>query len=587
MQSQREDTLETCDTPLTNSTVASYLDLRPSRTASRGHEPITEKKWNENRRLLDPRELTMHKSSSSRSTPFPFELPPVLNQEFKPKGVQALDEQEFKLIGRRKPGNQRLPDLLYDVTDVVPASEDSLLFRTTCRETWKSIVPEMSMMSAEAGWRNRHKLAKNDLHTYDSKPLRMDYIYDRVSCDDPVNGWQIRCRQTGHLQGFITYTKFMTYQPMIFHDGPPDLVRSLNRCHRENSYWFGSAWTEIVELVLLGALGCGTVLMEEFIKSLINTNVKYVIIHATVHAQKYYEKLGFQRVKASARYDVKNKQLRMPTVTSAGYDGGYGFHMLLLQFTNDLLASVPMNPMLREIASRVDRGFLTSLYQAWKAFEPHIGHGSKMESRRRYDFYRTQYAVHEEFQIDVTSPKYVSAFLKDPAVYPYHHWQFKSVKSSELEDPSLLLVLDLSDWSSWNPTPTISAPVEKWTCPPLYEWVRPQQAKFSPQTLTYIPGRARGVMSQFTYWYISELIPDLGWAHLIPLVEKGKFPAESARKGRTRYCLQSRTERGRDLSISIDRLVSVPAECIKRSNDPDQDVWDIKTFNPKAYESTN
>eukprot|EP00397_Hematodinium_sp_SG-2012_P005189 GEMP01005207.1.p1 GENE.GEMP01005207.1~~GEMP01005207.1.p1 ORF type:complete len:1122 (+),score=207.51 GEMP01005207.1:229-3594(+) len=534
-------------------------------------EPITYESWKAKLKKWDLATATSsHTSSSSRAAPFPFEQPPVLYPELMPKALDACgDKNDIKLIGRRKPGNQPLPDLIYDITKVPAAAEDSIIFRTKSRDVWTALVPEMSILSAEAGWRNLHLLSKRDLHTYDSKPLRMDYIYDRMTCDDPIDGWQVRCRHSGQLQGFLTYTNFVTYQPMVFHGDPPDLISKLNISHRQNSYWFGCVWPEVVELVLLGALGCGTLLMEEFLDSLVNTDVKFIIIHATVHARRYYEKLGFTRVKACARYDVKNRQLRTPTVTSAGYDGGYGFHMLLLQ-----------------IAARADRGFFTSITQAWKAFEPQIDRGHKMDAKKIYDFYRNQYRVQEEFQVNATSPKYIHAFMRDPACYPYHHWQFKSVTSSELEDPSLLLVLELSEWTGRKITSkTCTQPVVEWKCPPLYQWVNPHPAKLTPRSLTYIPKGAPGRLSRFTYWYILELIPDLRWAHLVPMIQKGSFPVESARKGRPRYCLQPREEHERELSMSMDRLVPVAADCIRgKGSDPDQDLWDVKNFNPQNYE---
>lgn len=57
---------------------------------------------------------------------------------------------------------------------------------------------------------------------YDSKPLSLEYIADRMDLDDPLHGFVMRDKQTGWLQGFITVTTFTTWQKWFRWDSLAD-----------------------------------------------------------------------------------------------------------------------------------------------------------------------------------------------------------------------------------------------------------------------------------------------------------------------------------------------------------------------------
>ena len=46
---------------------------------------------------------------------------------------------------------------------------------------------------------------------FGGKPLAIEYVADRLDVDDPMYGYVVRQRGTGHIQGFITLTTFTTW----------------------------------------------------------------------------------------------------------------------------------------------------------------------------------------------------------------------------------------------------------------------------------------------------------------------------------------------------------------------------------------
>ena len=46
---------------------------------------------------------------------------------------------------------------------------------------------------------------------FGGKPLAIEYLADRLDVDDPMHGYVVRERGTGHIQGFITLTTFTTW----------------------------------------------------------------------------------------------------------------------------------------------------------------------------------------------------------------------------------------------------------------------------------------------------------------------------------------------------------------------------------------
>ena len=72
----------------------------------------------------------------------------------------------------------------------------------------------MLLLCNEAAKRNVRKsisVPKENADGLLSKPLGLEYIADRVDTDDPIQGYLVRTRDEGWLQGFITVTTFTTW----------------------------------------------------------------------------------------------------------------------------------------------------------------------------------------------------------------------------------------------------------------------------------------------------------------------------------------------------------------------------------------
>ena len=165
----------------------------------------------------------------------------------------------------------------------------------------------------------------------------MEYLADRFDLDDPLTGFMIRTADEGWLQGFITITTFTTWQRWFRWDslipdaGVVDEHIDLEE-DEELKVWLkkrkrdldgnlaielqsqifdgdystnGVIWPRIAEVTLLGGLGCGSLLMNKIIYDLeaSSSQYDYIVLQATENAVEFYERFGFVRVGAVARYE--------------------------------------------------------------------------------------------------------------------------------------------------------------------------------------------------------------------------------------------------------------------------------------------
>lgn len=142
-----------------------------------------------------------------------------------------------------------------------------------------------------------------DAVIYD-KPLSLDYIADRLDIDNPLNGYMVRDRRSGWLQGFVLLTTFTTWQRWFRWDslarqsGLNQGAKSSNRQYLDTGGRLsallesekrsgdpekeGVIWPRIAELSLLGALKCGRMLVQLAIDMLECENTyDYLILQAT------------------------------------------------------------------------------------------------------------------------------------------------------------------------------------------------------------------------------------------------------------------------------------------------------------------
>lgn len=194
-------------------------------------------------------------------------------------------------------------------------------------------------------------------------PLYEAYIADRLDLDDPLDGLVVRHRVTGWLQGFVTRTTFTTWTPHFMWDSrhhaaglkglvgsgrkldsgvsrgaraspkppraggagallkrackvtaPPtndphllpgeSLAEALERQpHGGNWRTTGIVWEKVAEVSLLAALGCGDWLMGVLLEELAgDPRYEFCVVASTPGAATFYERHGFVRVGAIARY---------------------------------------------------------------------------------------------------------------------------------------------------------------------------------------------------------------------------------------------------------------------------------------------
>ena len=190
------------------------------------------------------------------------------------------------------------------------------------RSHWEHSISEMTAVCTSAALR-RHTGEKPF-----QPPLSRDYIRDRIDIDDPLNGYQIRHRTGGWLQGFILWTNFTTWTHYFKWDSLNEIagVKSVSLLNdavdRDGSLALqldqeprsgdptatGIVFETIAEIALLGGLGCGEYLLRMALDSIRqHKQYKYVVLQATEGSRTFYERFGFRRVGAVCRYGKRGK----------------------------------------------------------------------------------------------------------------------------------------------------------------------------------------------------------------------------------------------------------------------------------------
>ena len=210
-------------------------------------------------------------------------------------------------------------------------ADSSVVWIPTKRTEWEDCLSEMTAVCTSAALR-RHVASKA---TSTSKPffapLSQDYIRDRIDIDDPLEGYQIRHKAGGWLQGFIIWTNFTTWTHYFKWDSLHEMsgVQSSRKvdktCHVDadgslsaeleaqprsgDPLATGVVFPTIAEIGLLGGIGCGEYLLRmalDEIKS--RGQYKYVVLQATDASMTFYERFGFVRVGAVCRYGMNGTQ---------------------------------------------------------------------------------------------------------------------------------------------------------------------------------------------------------------------------------------------------------------------------------------
>lgn len=233
--------------------------------------------------------------------------------------------------------------------DVPWASKDlkgSSLSVVTERQHLVDSIAEITLLCNEATRRQKQN-GTSTVAKKTTKPLSIEYIFDRIDTDDPILGFMVRTDQPmsfkgrpstaknspnwkrGMLQGFITMTTFTNWQTsfrfdslheMAFAHDDKDLEFQMDNGMRKvdedgsladeleatvkggNPHVEGIVYPRIAELSLFGGLGCGKQLLSlliehlECMKGSDSKNYDYILLQATENSVPFYESMGFIRV---------------------------------------------------------------------------------------------------------------------------------------------------------------------------------------------------------------------------------------------------------------------------------------------------
>ena len=127
--------------------------------------------------------------------------------------LDNLSDTENIAVNLLHDSDDMSPELVADEEVLSPFDDDtSVIWVPKKRSEWEDSVLEMTAVCTSAALR-RHMASRS--RSSSSKPfhapLSKEYIRDRVDIDDPLNGFQIRHRTGGWLQGFILWTNFTTW----------------------------------------------------------------------------------------------------------------------------------------------------------------------------------------------------------------------------------------------------------------------------------------------------------------------------------------------------------------------------------------
>ena len=202
--------------------------------------------------------------------------------------------------------------------------DKSVLWIPSKRSEWEDSLSELTAVCTSAALR-RFRSTPNPLGKPFHPPLSRDYIRDRVDIDDPLNGFQLRHKEGGWLQGFVLWTNFTTWthyfkwdslHPVLGLGDNNDtstattdvtgaLTRELEAQPRSGDPHLGGVvFPTIAEIALLGGLQCGEYMLRLALESIRTSTAgyRYVVLQATDSSKTFYERFGFVRVGAVCRY---------------------------------------------------------------------------------------------------------------------------------------------------------------------------------------------------------------------------------------------------------------------------------------------
>ena len=198
-----------------------------------------------------------------------------------------------------------------------------------------------------------------------------------MATDDPIRGYLLRTNDDErYLQGFIWYTTFTSWTHFFRWDSLAPEAGLTGTADKHPVRWDhdgllagelelqyrsgdprgqGVIWPKIAEISLMGALGCGEMLTQLVLEEMEAANAfDYAVVQATESSAGFYDKMGFMRVGAIAKYIKPGEERQAAVIPPVAYRHFVGPD----QDVKDVDHSIMMAIRLR--AGRVPRRVMTS-----------------------------------------------------------------------------------------------------------------------------------------------------------------------------------------------------------------------------------
>ena len=223
--------------------------------------------------------------------------------------------------------NGRLADAHFTcAADIGPTG--SVVIPVTSRHMWLAVTSECYHLAWEALRRPRGEALGSCVgkgYAETTPPVSREFIEQRADIDEPQLGYLVRRADTGWLQGFAWATTFtnwthyfkwdsMASQSGLRRPGASDAGRLLDadgslaealeaQPRHGDPNISGVVWPTVAEIALVGGLGCGSFLLRLLIEKLEQEGTyQFVVLQATNNSISFYQRHGFMRVGAVARY---------------------------------------------------------------------------------------------------------------------------------------------------------------------------------------------------------------------------------------------------------------------------------------------
>jgi len=227
----------------------------------------------------------------------------------------------------------KLPTLHYSMADVPNCRitsdgiEGSVVHLAFERELWEGVIEELWALCHEAAERRGNKTgAFHGIHHEhaEAERISLSFLQDRLETDDPIRGFFIRTEdEQQRLQGFIWYTTFTTWTHWFKWDSTAPRA-GLKGSNRHGIRWDksgelsaeleaqqrsgdptqeGVIWPRVGEIAVMSGLECGGFLLQLVLEEMRSKGLyDYVVVQATESSAGFYDRMGFIRVGALAKY---------------------------------------------------------------------------------------------------------------------------------------------------------------------------------------------------------------------------------------------------------------------------------------------